>query len=97
MIQKSVILETRKTVRKIVNIPLKINSFISIIQTDHLRRHYMRANIIHEKLAFLCNLEISQEESLQYTPQSVLENTQLRLYWYIQIITDRSVANNRPD
>jgi hypothetical protein len=33
----------------------------------------------------------------QYTPANVLENDNLKLYWNLSIITDKTIPSNRPD
>lgn len=68
-----------------------------LAQTEYLRRHNLTAGIIHQQLGKISGLLVNQEPYYKYIPYPVLENTDYRLYWDTTIITDKTVAANRPD
>lgn len=66
--------------------------------TEYKERHDAVAKILHQELAL--KLQLLQKEKTQhykYTPEPVLENDDFRLYWDRTILTDQTVAHNRPD
>lgn len=69
----------------------------AIVQTDYKHRHDQVAAIIHQYLAHKYKLIDEKVPYYKYTPQSVLENSNYRLYWDRTIITDKTVHFNRPD
>lgn len=69
----------------------------SIAQTDYKHRHDQVAAVIHQHLAFKYKLIQEKVPYYKYTPNTVLENTQYKLYWDRTIITDKTIHFNRPD
>lgn len=69
----------------------------TLANTEYLKRHNLTSNIIHQKLAHFCHLKEDEVPYYKYIPEPVLENTEYRLYWDTTIVTDKPVANNRPD
>ncbi|CAH1101356.1 unnamed protein product [Psylliodes chrysocephalus] len=69
----------------------------SIVQADYKVRHDQVAKIIHQKIAL--NFLLTQENTLyyKYTPERVMENDIVVLYWDRTLLTDRTVQANRPD
>jgi len=55
------------------------------------------ARIIHQKLAEAAELIDDKSPYYRYTPASVLENENFKLYWNRSILTDKTVPFNRPD
>ncbi|KAG6438507.1 hypothetical protein O3G_MSEX000022 [Manduca sexta] len=69
----------------------------SIAQTDYKLRHDQVAAIIHQHLAYKFKFISEKVPYYKYSPNSVLENNELRLYWDRTIITDKTIHFNRPD
>lgn len=69
----------------------------ALAQSDYLYRHNQVANIVHQELAFKCNLVKDKLPYYKYKPSPVLESASFTLYYDRSIITDRAVHNNRPD
>lgn len=69
-----------------------------LASTDYVARHDAVGKIIHQELALKYGL-ITQPKIpyYKYHPESVLENDDFKLYWDRSILTDRTVAHNRPD
>jgi hypothetical protein len=59
----------------------------------------IRAKVIHQKLAEAAELieDKSPSPYYKYTPATVLENDNFKLYWNRSIITDKTISSNRPD
>ncbi|MBF2463456.1 hypothetical protein ICI39_14075, partial [Listeria welshimeri] len=64
---------------------------------EYLHRHNQVAKIIHQQLALRYGLVESEVPYYRYVPDPVLENGRVTLYWDRSIITDRTVAANKPD
>jgi hypothetical protein len=65
--------------------------------TKYLKRHDGLAEIIHQKLAEAAELIEGKSPYYKYTPASVLENDNFKLYWNRSILTYKTVPFNRPD
>ncbi|KAJ0171089.1 hypothetical protein K1T71_013288 [Dendrolimus kikuchii] len=55
------------------------------------------ARIIHQQLALRYGLIATEVPYYKYTPEPVLENGHITLYWDRSIITDRTIVANKPD
>jgi len=55
------------------------------------------SKIIHQKLAQTAELIEDKSPYYKYTPASVLENENFKLYWNHSILTDKTIPFNRPD
>lgn len=69
----------------------------SIVQTDYKHRHDQIAAIIHQRLALKYSLITQTTPYYKYTPQTILETVNYKLYWDRTIITDKTIHYNRPD
>jgi hypothetical protein len=65
--------------------------------TECVKRHDGVANVIHQKLAEAAELIEDKSSYYKYTPATVLENDNFKLYWNRSIITDTPIPFNRPD
>jgi len=65
--------------------------------TEYVKRHDGLAKIIHQKLAEAAELIDDKSPYYKYTPASVLENENFKLYWNRSILTDKTIPFNRPD
>ena len=54
------------------------------------------AKIFHQKLAEAAEF-IDKSRYYKYTPASILENDNFKLYWNRSILTDKIIPCNRPD
>ena len=61
------------------------------------KRHDGLAKIIHQKLAEAANLIDNKSPYYKYTPVSVLENENFKLYWNRSILMDKTIPFNQPD
>jgi len=64
---------------------------------EYVRRHNNVCNIIHQKLINLGKLLVTVEPYYKYKPDSVVENSDFKIYYDRTIITDKSISHNRPD
>nr|CAI5870488.1 unnamed protein product [Callosobruchus analis] len=55
------------------------------------------AKVVHQGLAITNKLTENRDPYYNYTPTSVLENNQYKLYWDVEIHTDKAIPANRPD
>jgi hypothetical protein len=55
------------------------------------------AKVIHQKLAEAADLIEDKSPYSKYTPASVLENDNFKLYWNRSILTGKTILFNRPD
>ena len=55
------------------------------------------AKIIHQKLAEAAELIEDERPYYKYTPANLLEKENFKLYWNRSILTDNTIAFNRPD
>jgi hypothetical protein len=65
--------------------------------TEYMKRHDGLAKIIHRKLAEAAEPIDDKSPYYEYTPASVLENENFKLYWNCSILMDQTVPFNRPD
>nr|CAI5864221.1 unnamed protein product [Callosobruchus analis] len=65
--------------------------------TEYIARHNSAAKVIHQALATTNQLIENNDPYYNYTPTSVLENNQYKLYWDVEIHTDKTIPANRPD
>jgi hypothetical protein len=67
-------------------------------QTEYKALHDTMGKIIHRALALHHKLLPQPVESYyKYTPTTILENDNIKLYWDRTILTNRSIPHNRPD
>ena len=64
---------------------------------EYVKRHDGQAKIIHQKLVEATELIDDKSPYYRYTPASVLENENFKLYWNRSILTDKTIPFNRPD
>jgi hypothetical protein len=64
--------------------------------TEYVKRHDGVAKVIHQKLAEANELIEDKSPYYKYTPATVLENDNFKLYWNRIIITDKTISSNRP-
>jgi hypothetical protein len=55
------------------------------------------ANVINQKLAEAAELLEDRSPYYKYTPVTVLENDNFKLYWNRSITADKRISSNRPD
>nr|CAI5842756.1 unnamed protein product [Callosobruchus analis] len=65
--------------------------------TEHTARHNTAAKVIYQALATTNKLMENKDPYYSYTPTSVFENNQYKLYWDVEIRTDKTIPANRPD
>ncbi|XP_045463805.1 uncharacterized protein LOC123673363 [Harmonia axyridis] len=59
--------------------------------------HNQMAKVYHQAMALKLKLIKTKRKNHLYSPENVLENEEFKLYWDTTMVTDRPVANNRPD
>lgn len=64
---------------------------------EYTERHNNAAKIIHYEIAKQYGLAKGNTPYYKYSPESVLENERVRLYWDRTIHTDKTITCNRPD
>jgi hypothetical protein len=69
----------------------------TLAPTEYKRRHDLVANIVHQEIALKTSLLSSRTPYYKYSPTSVLENREYKIYWDRSILSDRTVVHNRPD
>jgi hypothetical protein len=69
----------------------------TIAQSDYKHRHDQVAAIIHQYIAFKLHLIKEKTSYYKYTPQTVHDTPQYKMYWDRTIITDKTLHCNRPD
>ena len=65
--------------------------------TEYVKRRDELAKVIHQKLAEAADFIEDKNPQYKYTPASVLENDNFKLYWNRSILTDKTILFNRPD
>jgi hypothetical protein len=65
--------------------------------TDYVNRHDGVAEVIQQKPVEAAELIEDKSPYYKYTPATLLENDNFKLYWNRSIITDKTVPSNRPD
>jgi hypothetical protein len=69
----------------------------NLSNTEYLHRHNLTAVIVPQQLAKYYNLITEIVQYYEYKPKRVLENSDTKLYWDREIITDQTINCNRPD
>ncbi|XP_045463785.1 uncharacterized protein LOC123673343 [Harmonia axyridis] len=64
---------------------------------EYTDRHNQMAKVYHQAMALKLKLIKTKRKNHLYSPENVLENEEFKLYWDTTMVTDRPVANNRPD
>ncbi|KAL3273358.1 hypothetical protein HHI36_014806 [Cryptolaemus montrouzieri] len=64
---------------------------------DYLNRHNSMAKIYHHEIALKLGLLKDRVPNYKYTPETVLEDEEHKVYWDNIIICDRPISHNRPD
>ncbi|XP_044757776.1 uncharacterized protein LOC123315935 [Coccinella septempunctata] len=64
---------------------------------EYTDRHNQMAKVYHQAMALKLKLIKTKRKNHLYLPENVLENEEFKLYWDTTMVTDRPVANNRPD
>jgi hypothetical protein len=72
--------------------PTHYRGIEQLAPTDYVKGHDGEANVIHQKLAEAAELIEDKSPHLKYTPATVLENDNFRLYWNCSIITDKTIT-----
>lgn len=83
--------EIRETIEHI------ISGCKTLAPNEYLERHNISAKIIHQELAIQSKLIHTRKPHYQYTPESIHENEEYKLYWDRTLHTDKTVTSNRPD
>jgi len=65
--------------------------------TEYVKRHDGLAKVMHQKLAETTYLIVEKSPYYKYTPASVLENNNFKLYWNRSILMDKTLPFNWPD
>lgn len=65
--------------------------------TKYLTRHNNMGKVVHQLMCLQMKIIPHFTPHHVYTPQTVEENDHFKVYWDLNIITDRSVEHNRPD
>jgi hypothetical protein len=68
-----------------------------LVQQEYKTRHDHVAKVLHDTLAFKYKLLDQKTPYYKYDPPRVLENEDARMYWDRGVITDQTIAHNRPD
>jgi hypothetical protein len=68
-----------------------------LVPTRYVKRHGGVEKVIHQKLAEAAELIEDKSPYYKFTPATVLENDNFKLYWNRSIITDKTMSSNRPD
>lgn len=68
-----------------------------LANTDYMRRHNNVAKILHQAIARLYDDDADFTPYYNYTPPNVIDTDEIKLYWDRTVLTDRTVAHNRPD
>jgi len=62
--------------------------------TEYVQRHDGLAKIIRQKLAEAAEFIDNKSPYYKYTPASLLENENFKLYWNRSILTDKTIHFN---
>ena len=65
--------------------------------TEYVKRHDGLAKVIYQKLAEAKELTKGKSPYYKYTPASVLENDNFKLYWNRSVLMDKTIHFNQPD
>ena len=66
-----------------------------LAQKSYKERHDRVARRVHWELSKKYGLECG-EKWYEHTPQEVIENNEVKLYWDCTIQTDKTIKHNRP-
>ncbi|CAG9836289.1 unnamed protein product [Diabrotica balteata] len=70
---------------------------LAFAATEYKERHDSVGKILHQEIASkLGLLQTNHLPYYQYVPESILENDNYMLYWDRTVLTDQTVAHNRP-
>jgi hypothetical protein len=69
----------------------------NLANIEYLHRHNLSAAIVHQQLAKKYKFINEIVPYYEYQPKTVLENSEVKLYWDREIITDKTINCNRPD
>ncbi|XP_044749726.1 uncharacterized protein LOC123310327 [Coccinella septempunctata] len=73
------------------------SSCSTLAPREYTDRHNAMAKVYHQALAIKHGLLKQHKKVYEYSPQTLLENANLKLYWDHPLITDRPISHNRPD
>lgn len=65
--------------------------------SSYLTRHNSMGKVVHQLLCQKYGLKDKFTPYYLYNPEPVIENKQVKIYWDMQVRTDRTVRANRPD
>jgi len=65
--------------------------------TEYVKKHDELTKTVHQKLTEAAKLIDDKSPYYKYTPASLLENENLKLYWNCSLLTDKTIHFNRPD
>lgn len=68
-----------------------------LASNEYTNRHNTAAKIIHQAIALKYHLHKDAQPYYTYSPQTILENKDYKMYWDLTIHTDKTIRNNRPD
>lgn len=74
-----------------------IGACTTLAPIEYTKRHNNVAKIIFLELANKTQLENQKQPYYKYEPPPVLENQEFRIYWDKNILTDITIASNKPD
>lgn len=74
-----------------------ISACNGLASTLYVNRHDNVGKVIHQEICARYKLIKERSPYYKYSPDSVLENSEVKVYWDMSIITDRTVTHNRPD
>jgi len=68
-----------------------------LASNEYTSRHNTVAKIIHQAIALQYKVHMDSQPYYTYTPPTIIENKNYKLYWDLAIHTDKTVSHNRPD
>lgn len=87
----------RKCSQSVETIQHVTSSCATLAPREYTDRHNAMAKVYHQAIAIKHGLLKHHKKIHEYSPQTLLENESLKLYWDHPLITDRSILHNRPD
>lgn len=87
----------RKCMTAQENIQHIISGCTILVQVDYKNRHDNVAKILYLELIKKHLSKVDNPPYYKYTPDAVVENQHVKLYWDRGIVTDKAVKHNRPD
>ncbi|CAH1110291.1 unnamed protein product [Psylliodes chrysocephalus] len=79
------------------NIEHLISGCKTMAPKEYTTRHNNVAKIIHDEVCYKLQLSEAKTPYYKYTPDTIKENDEYKVYWDREIQTDRQVQHNRPD